>query len=158
MSPHRENSGHKAARGPERTHVQGATILLVEDEKSVRKLVALFLSAHGFKVLAAEHGHSALQLWAEHKNEIDLVLTDLVMPGKLSGREVANRLRAERPDLKVLYTSGYSAELADTGLADEEICFLQKPYHPEQLLAVVRALLANGPNPIKNAYAETSSR
>jgi CheY-like chemotaxis protein len=120
-----------------------ATILLVEDESSVRNLIARFLTRSNFKVLTAEDGHRALAVWAEHKSEIDLVLTDVMMPGGLRGRMMAEQLQLERPDLKVLYTSGYNEDLLNAeGSLCEGINFLQKPYRPENLLTAVRAVLA----------------
>src|SRR5207249_1193204 len=86
------------------------TILVVEDEQPVRELVCSFLQTHGYKILAAESGARALEVWREHSNEIGLLLTDVVMPGQLSGRELAERLRAGKPSLRVIFTSGYSAD------------------------------------------------
>jgi two-component system, cell cycle sensor histidine kinase and response regulator CckA len=140
MSINREQPSYGTSR---LSKENGETILLVEDEASVRILVVRFLTLHGFRVLAAEDGRRALSLWAEHKHEIDLLLTDVVMPGGWSGRALTAEFRAERSDLKVLHTSGYSAEALNVdGNLSDEINFLQKPYRPEQLLATVRAVLA----------------
>jgi len=167
MASHRESSDLKTGRAArEKTGVDPAcTILIVEDEVSVRKLVTRFLTLSGYQVLAADGPCAALELWAAHHDEVALLLTDVIMPGALSGRALALRLQAERPALKVLYTSGYSAEsLADDGTLDEEIHFLQKPYRPEQLLENVRAVLAgDGPshqknlNQNRNRYVETTA-
>jgi two-component system, cell cycle sensor histidine kinase and response regulator CckA len=127
-----------------------ATVLLVDDDESVRKLVLRFLSLSGFHVLSAESGPAAFPLWQEHKDSIDLLLTDLVMPGGIGGFDLAARLRTERPNLRVLFTSGYDAETAgDDGAHRVGLQFLQKPYRPEQLLAAVRAAIVNLPDPVE---------
>ena len=164
MASNREPTDLKSGRAAREKTGEGA-ILIVEDEVSVRKLVTRFLTISGYKVLAADGPCAALELWAAHHDEVALLLTDVIMPGALSGRTLAQRLQAERPELKVLYTSGYSAEsLADDGTLDDEIHFLQKPYRPEQLLEVVRAVLAgearsnqNQKNQNQNRYVETTA-
>jgi len=126
----------------------GATILLVDDEISVRNLVTRFLTMSGFKILAAESAHAAQMVWAEHKNQIDLLLTDVVMPGGMSGPDLAEKLQEEHPMLRVLFTSGYNVELLYAeGCLESGIHFVQKPYRPDQLLAAVRAVLENNPVP-----------
>lgn len=117
------------------------TVLLVEDEPTVLNLARGILSSYGYKVLEAESGVEALRLWEEHE-AIDLLLTDIVMPEGMSGIDLATRLRAEKPGLKVVYTSGYSADVAgrDFGLL-EGMTFLQKPYHPQALAQKVRETL-----------------
>jgi len=166
MDSNREPSDLKTGRAALET--SGAdtnlTILIVEDEVSVRKLVTRFLTLNGYRVLAADGPCAALDLWAEHQDEVALLLTDVIMPGALSGRALAVRLQAERPALQILYTSGYSAEsLADDGLLDDDINFLQKPYRPEQLLETVRAVLAGeapshqNQNQNRNRYVETTA-
>jgi CheY-like chemotaxis protein len=118
------------------------TILLVEDEWGVRMSTRLVLQRHGYRVLEAADGAEALELWQEHRKSIALVLSDMVMPGELSGRELGQRLRSDRPGLKVLYASGYSAEMAgkDFQLQAGE-AFIQKPFITEQLLEAVRRCL-----------------
>lgn len=129
-----------------------ATILLVEDENSVRNLITRFLTRSNFQVLTAENGHRAQAVWEEHKSEIDLLLTDVMIPGELSGRVLAEQFQAERPALKVLYTSGYNADLLNAeGSLSKGINFLQKPYRPEELLTGIRAVLAGQ----FNSHAET---
>jgi CheY-like chemotaxis protein len=112
----------------------------------VRELVSNILRARGYRVLEAESGAKALGLWAEHKDEIDLLLTDLVMPDRLNGRELADKLRAERPDLKVIFTSGYSADVVGKEFVLQSgLNYLQKPYLPQTLTAAVRECLdSNG--------------
>jgi signal transduction histidine kinase len=118
------------------------TILLVEDEPILRALMRTVLQHYGYRVYTASSGLEALKVWAEHAFEIELLLTDMVMPGGLSGRDLAKKLQAENPELKVIYSSGYSLELlsCDSGLA-EKFNFLPKPYTPEKLATVVRECL-----------------
>jgi CheY-like chemotaxis protein len=124
------------------------TVLLVDDDESVRRLITRYLSLSGLCVLAAESGSKAMTIWREHKNSIDLLLTDMVMPG-INGLELAVQLQAERPDLCMLFTSGYDAGIAgDDGVLHEGMHFLQKPYRPEQLVAAVHAALEATPGPI----------
>ncbi len=118
------------------------TILLVEDEPVLRDLVLNILELCGYRVLQARTGPEALKVWGNHKNDIDLLLTDMVMPEGMSGRQLAERLQAEDPDLKVIYTSGYSPGMAgkDIALLDG-FNFLAKPYPPSRLAGVVRDCL-----------------
>jgi PAS domain S-box-containing protein len=118
------------------------TILFVEDDESIRTLSTRMLRHHGFTVLPARHAAEALHLAADSNRRIDLLLTDIVMPG-MSGRELALQLLQSRPDLKVLYTSGYSADIV--ALRDIQVTgpgFMQKPYSPEALVRQIRAVLA----------------
>jgi two-component system, cell cycle sensor histidine kinase and response regulator CckA len=114
----------------------------VEDEAGVRELAHRVLSRYGYKAVAAESGVQALRLWQEHARRFDLLLTDMVMPDGLSGRDLATRLREESPQLKVVYTSGYSVDVnGGEMLLHEGINFLPKPYPARQLAAVVRNCL-----------------
>jgi PAS domain S-box-containing protein len=114
------------------------TLLLVEDEAAVRQMVAASLARCGYRVLEAESGDAAVELWRSQAASIDLLLTDMVMPGSLSGRELAVRLRSDRPDLKVVYMSGYGAH----DLAGEPWSILvQKPFQLSTLAQVLRARL-----------------
>jgi signal transduction histidine kinase/ActR/RegA family two-component response regulator len=118
------------------------TILLVEDERPVRELVARVLQKYGYKIWQASSGNDALGVWHEHKDEINLLLTDLVMPGNMNGHELAEKLWAEQPGLKVIFTSGYSADIVGKNFKlDPELNFLQKPYHPQTLALTVRRCL-----------------
>ena len=118
------------------------TLLLVEDDPEVRTLTRATLERHGYRVLEAPDGLATLGLWRQHRDAVALLLTDLVMPGGLNGRDLAQRLRLDRPQLKVIYTSGYSAELAGRkwhpGPGE---AFLQKPCPVELLLETVRRCL-----------------
>ncbi len=118
------------------------TILLVEDEPILRALMRTVLQHYGYRVYTASSGVEALKVWSEHALEIELLLTDMVMPGGVSGRELAKKLQADKPGLKVIYSSGYSLELLnpESGL-QEGFNFLPKPYTPEKLATVVRQCL-----------------
>jgi CheY-like chemotaxis protein len=121
------------------------TILLAEDEAPVRIVLTRVLERRGYRVIAAATGVEALALFAEHKDAVALLLTDLVMPAGLGGKELAERILAERPGLKVVYMSGYSAEIAGRELAllpTER--FVQKPVRPDELLGAIRASLDGG--------------
>lgn len=118
------------------------TILLVEDELPLCELVSRVLGKYGYKVLSAGNGVEAIEIWRDYKDEIALLLTDLVMPDNMNGRELAEKLCSERPDLKVIYTSGYSADIVGKDFKlDPELNFLQKPYHPQMLALTVRRCL-----------------
>ena len=117
-------------------------VLIVEDEAPVRVLVRSVLERHGYHVLEANSGVDALPIWLEHKDQIRLLLTDMVMPHGVSGRELATRLRGDKPDLKVMYTSGYSLAVVGANMVLKEgLNFLQKPYHPRKLAQAVRDCL-----------------
>jgi PAS domain S-box-containing protein len=118
------------------------TILLVEDEKPVRELVARVLQKYGYKILQADTGNAAVKIWNQHKTEIKLLLTDLVMPDNMNGRELAEKLWVEQPELKVIFSSGYSADIVGKDFKLEpDVNFLQKPYHPQTLALTVRRCL-----------------
>jgi two-component system cell cycle sensor histidine kinase/response regulator CckA len=117
------------------------TILLVEDEPAVRDLVERVLNSRGYQVLSAGHGGDALQLAQGRKGEIDLVLTDIVMPA-MSGRELVDAIRSTRPGVRVLYMSGYTDdEIVRRGLHDPNMSFIQKPFTAENLALQVRKIL-----------------
>jgi PAS domain S-box-containing protein len=118
------------------------TILVVEDEASLRELVCTLLRHYGYRVLEAGHGKEALEVWRVKHSEIDLLLTDMMMPEGISGWELAEKLQAERPGLKVIYTSGYSVDLLGrNGEFGQDIHFLPKPYQPHVLAKAVRDCL-----------------
>jgi two-component system cell cycle sensor histidine kinase/response regulator CckA len=118
------------------------TILVVEDEAPVRDLVCDLLTGHGYTILQAESGLKALEVWKHSKNKVDLLLTDLVMPDQINGRQLAEKLRADRPELKVIFTSGYSEDvIGQDFVLLRGLKFLQKPYPPRKLALAVRDCL-----------------
>jgi two-component system cell cycle sensor histidine kinase/response regulator CckA len=125
---------------------EGRTVLVVEDDPSVRGLVKEILVHHHYRVIEAGDGQEALALAQKHSEEIALLLTDMVMPRGISGRDLAARLLASHPDLKVIYTSGYSPELFDGNLALEEgINYLPKPYTSSMLARILGGALDGAP-------------
>lgn len=117
------------------------TVLLVEDDNNVRGLATAVLRNKGFRVLAAISGHDAIELVADFEGKIHLLMTDVVLPG-MSGPDLAAALRLNFPDLKVLFSSGYTDDaVLRHGLLKEKAAFLQKPYSPIALLGKVRQVL-----------------
>ena len=117
------------------------TVLLVEDEESVRQLVRETLEAKGYTVMEAENGEVGLRIAEEHRGPIHMVITDVVMPG-MSGRELAKRLTQLRPHTKVLYLSGYTEDaIVHQGVLDSGTAFLQKPFTLQTLSRKVREVM-----------------
>jgi PAS domain S-box-containing protein len=117
------------------------TVLLVEDEESVRQLVRETLESKGYKVLEADHGESALHIVSHHSGKIDMLITDVVMPG-MSGRELSAQLCSSYPHTKVLYLSGYTEDaIAHEGVLESGTAFLQKPFTLQMLARKVREVL-----------------
>lgn len=118
------------------------TVLLVEDEKGVRELAREYLELTGYTVIAAEDGHTALELAAMHVGPIQLLMTDVVMPG-ISGRELAGRVKTIRPEIKVLFMSGYTDQaVVHHGILDTDAALLQKPFTMAALAAKLREILS----------------
>jgi CheY-like chemotaxis protein len=119
----------------------GSTVLLVEDDETMRSLTRKLLQEHGYTVVEADDGKSALE-WAEsHPDPIDLVLTDVVMR-RVSGPELVERLSASRPNLKVIYMSGYTGELiAEREVLSRGITLLEKPFSRTALLNTIHTTL-----------------
>jgi PAS domain S-box-containing protein len=115
------------------------TILLVEDETALRRLMQRVLERHGYHIHPAVSGMQALEIWRGHRDEIDLLVTDIIMPDGMNGRELADKLRTDKPDLKIIYCSGYANNLPgkDSPLRHHED-FLEKPFEPVKLLQKVR--------------------
>jgi CheY-like chemotaxis protein len=114
------------------------TVLVVEDHEAVRRLAADVLRAHGYHVLVAEHGMDAIALVEARGGQIDLLLTDVIMP-RMSGREVATALQKLVPNLGVLFMSGYTqTAIVQNGALESGLQFLAKPFTPGELLARVR--------------------
>jgi CheY-like chemotaxis protein len=117
------------------------TVLLVEDEDLVRSLAQRVLESRGYRVFAAPSAADALDLHAKTSDRVDLVVTDVVMPG-LGGRQLAERLRARQPGLRVLFMSGYTTdEVLRQGIEEQEEYFIQKPFTPDGLVRKVRDVL-----------------
>src|SRR5438132_3611957 len=117
------------------------TVLLVEDEESVRQLVRETLEAKGYKVLEADHGAAALRIASDHHGPIDMLITDVVMPG-MSGRELSEQLSASDPDIKILYLSGYTEDaVVHQGVLEPGTSFLQKRFTLQALARKVREAL-----------------
>lgn len=126
----------------EETSDQGSgTILLAEDEEFIRKLTSRILEANGYDVLMAADGAEALAIGRRNIGRIDLLLTDVVMPG-LGGAEVAVELRRSRPDLPVLYMSGYAFEALDLEELGDGESYLPKPFTSDVLLKEIGRMLA----------------
>ncbi len=122
----------------ESTPINDITILVVEDEEMLREFVSEALGTLGYHVLSAANGRDALNVWAEHRDEIALLLTDVVMPESISGRQLAHTLIQDKPNLKVIFTSGYSSELFESEFEREKAhLFLAKPYLPDRLAQTV---------------------
>jgi len=135
------------------------TILLVEDETNLRRLARQYLETQGYKILEAEDGAAALQIVEGHKGPIDLLLTDVVMPG-MNGRELALHITAERSAVRVLYMSGYTENaIGHNGTLDAGINLLQKPFSLPALKDKVREVLDSEPIPLEAVmpYRSTAS-
>jgi PAS domain S-box-containing protein len=117
-----------------------ATILLVEDDEPIRNLTAQVLSRAGYRVLSAASPGQACSLFEEHEADIDLLLTDVVMP-EMRGTVLAERLAAKRPDLRVLFVSGYTDVMPETATPIRHVNFLAKPFAPSRLVTTVAGLL-----------------
>ncbi len=117
------------------------TILVVEDEASVRQLVAAMLKQRGYNVLEAAAPLEAIELSKQHGGPIQMLLTDVVMP-QMSGRQLAEQLLPQRPEMRALYLSGYTENsVVHHGMLDPGIAFLGKPFSPETLAKKIREVL-----------------
>lgn len=133
--------------GPAVAENPTGVVLLVEDEPAVRTVTRRMLNARGFTVLLAETPDEALAIAAAHTGPLDVLLTDVQLPG-MDGAELAGRIRGMRPDLKVVYISGYSRDEAFVHtpvLKSDE--FIQKPFTPSQLGEVLTRVMTNAPPP-----------
>jgi|ERR1017187_4441020 CheY-like chemotaxis protein len=126
---------------PKATQGSEETILVVEDETDQLELARHILQGYHYRVLAASSGVEALQVWDEHHGQVDLLLTDIIMPGGMSGNDLVGKLRKQKPGLKVIYTSGYCSELVGKDAGANDTTFLGKPYLPLQLAQTVRKCL-----------------
>jgi len=137
--------GYKRNVQPKSARRGTETILIVEDDKTVRDLVREVLRDYGYKVLVAVNGEDALSVAERHEAAIHLLLTDVVMPG-MSGRILANRLSEARPEMKMLFMSGYTDDaIVHHGVLDADTPFIQKPFPPHALAQKVRDVLDSQP-------------
>ena len=117
------------------------TILVVEDDPTIREMATMYLERDGYHVMEAHDGAQAVLLWEKHEGKIDLILTDVMIPGGLNGHQLVERLQADRPDLKAIFVSGYSSGRLGRGTFDETTNFLQKPYRLKNLSEMVHNCL-----------------
>jgi len=121
-------------------------ILVVEDEPDLLELVVQVLQSRGYVALGACSGKEALEHWNQREHNIDLLLTDMTMPDGMTGSQLAERLKLDAPNLRVIYSSGHTAGVPGTQLAHvDERQFLAKPYRPSKLLEIVRSALDSPP-------------
>jgi two-component system, cell cycle sensor histidine kinase and response regulator CckA len=119
----------------------GETVLVVEDQEEVRRLIQTILESYGYHVLEAENGTAALLLAEGHPGEIDLLLTDVILPG-MNGKTLSEHIRVLLPKLKVIFTSGYPADvISRRGVLEQDVAYLPKPFSPESLAVKVREVL-----------------
>ena len=129
------------APAPDHPKGGGETVLVAEDEPSVRKLVETVLSRYGYRVITAVDGQDCVEQFAAHCSEIDLILMDMIMPKK-NGMQVLEEIKLLRPEVKVLYSSGYASDFIKTsGVEAEDIEIIMKPVKPMELLRMVREIL-----------------
>jgi PAS domain S-box-containing protein len=131
------------ATPPPAENVQGGkeTILVAEDEPALLELMQSTLGQYNYQVLTASSGSEALEVWERHHGNVDLLLTDLIMPGGMTGRELALELKKKKPGLKVIFTSGFNASAIGKDNANGDTTFLPKPYLPEEVGRLVRSTL-----------------
>jgi CheY-like chemotaxis protein len=123
--------------------IDGCTVLLAEDDADVRALARYVLEEANLHVIEAANGPLALALWEKHRGEIDLLLTDMVMPGGMTGADLADRILIEEPELPVIFSSGYSVTLFnDDRRFRKGLNYLPKPYLSSELIALVAKTLA----------------
>ena len=116
------------------------TVLLAEDEQAVRDFARQSLEAKGYKVITAKNGEEALHIFERGDPRVEILVSDVVMPD-MGGRELASRLRQSRPDLPVLYVSGYAEQSGEQQLRGSGVDFLSKPFSPSELARKIRRLL-----------------
>jgi hypothetical protein len=137
-SPEQEDDSQPEAVADEGGH----TILVVEDDAAVRALVVEVLQSYNYNVIEAETGDDAIAGWPSCKEAVDLVLTDMVMPGEANGLDVAQHCLMTKPNLKVIYTSGYSSELFSSDVQLKAgVNYLPKPYLSGKLTSIIRNAL-----------------
>jgi PAS domain S-box-containing protein len=159
--PIASETGQLSAASPSESEaVRGGreTILIVEDENDLLVLTQEVLQQYQYRVLTASSGVEALQVWDEHNGQIDLLLTDIIMPGGITGDELAAELKRRKPGLKTIYASGYTSAFVGRNFGQNEITFLAKPYQPHQVAQLIRDTLdtpAKDKSPLNNAQSKT---
>ncbi len=137
---------------------ESQTILLVEDEVKVRTLLVRILQGYGYKVLKAPDGQTAEALCRSHRDPIDLMITDVVMPG-MNGKEVADRIKQLRSEIKILFMSGYSdSAVVNHGILQDDVNFIQKPISPKVLAERVEKILARDSVPRVSRWPQSNGR
>ncbi|HUA69160.1 MAG TPA: response regulator [Candidatus Saccharimonadales bacterium] len=149
-----------AASSPESETVQGGqeTILMVEDENDLLELMREVLQQYRYRVLTASSGGEALRVWDEYNGQVDLLLTDMIMPGGMTGDELAAELKRRKPGLKIIYASGYTSAFVGRDFGQDDITFLAKPYQPNQVAQLIRETLdatPKGQSSANNARTRT---
>jgi len=135
-------SEKKEIAGPDPAAGGTETILIVEDEEILREMARDILTESGYRILEAGSGKEALEVWRKSGREIDLLFTDMVMPEGMSGVDLVERLMSDRPDLKIIFTSGYSAgDINAKLLSRAQTRFLPKPYTNATLNKIIRESL-----------------
>jgi len=118
------------------------TILLIEDDHVIRELYSKIFGFNGYRVIEATDGEDGIEKFKEHRDEIRLLITDVMMPNR-NGKETYEEITRIRDDVKVIFTSGFNSELTRT-LRDEGFNYLQKPFSPQDLLQKITEVLADG--------------
>lgn len=141
--PRVEGEVTQSQTAPAALSLQGSeTILVVEDQEEVREFLVKALARRGYRVLQAADGNQALELSLRHSAAIHVLLTDVVLPG-MNGRELADQFRTARPEIKVLYTSGYTQDvIANRGVLHRDVAYIAKPYTADEIAAKVREAIA----------------
>ena len=117
------------------------TILVVEDSKTLLKITQKMLEKYGYRILTAQNGREALEVFSGHDGPIHLILTDLVMP-KMGGQDLVEKIQSEKPEVKLVYMSGYTDRaISDNGMLHKDVNFIQKPFSSNDLVRKVREVL-----------------
>ncbi|MFH1627799.1 MAG: response regulator [Pseudomonadota bacterium] len=141
MRPGRGEETSKTKTAPVQQITGTETILLVEDDVMLQGLMKTILEGYGYRVLAAGDGEAAIALSETHEGEIELLLTDVVLPG-IGGKDLLDALREKRPEMKILFVSGYTDDIISRyGVVPQDVNFLEKPFAPKSLALKVREVL-----------------
>ena len=141
--PATANAAAQVAPPPEPEKIRGGeeTILIAEDEPVLLELMREALGRYRYKILTASSGREALQVWERHPERIDLLFTDMIMPGGMTGGDLAAELKKRQPELKVIFTSGYNAAMEGRDCGSGATIFLPKPYRPDEAAKLIRNTL-----------------